>query len=174
MAIFLIATVFFSIYNKSLVFKNRQFICTYMYSAEPNQSIFHCVSKIVLSIFIYRILQNRQHFFSSRGQLKIFLERKLTGNYWHCGVWLKIANIRFPRNIMKIFSHRDWEEKWVSSFSICRKSGKLSDILKAFQRCRHLRSRVRALLQGLPDFSWYNIPKRGKIYKITTKFTKFP
>jgi hypothetical protein len=25
------------------------------------------------------------------------------------------------------------------------------------------------LKTGLPDFSWYNIPKRGKNYKITTK-----
>jgi hypothetical protein len=27
---------------------------------------------------------------------------------------------------------------------------------------------------GLPDFSWYNIPKRGKIYQIATKYTKWP
>jgi hypothetical protein len=27
---------------------------------------------------------------------------------------------------------------------------------------------------GLPDFSWYNIPKRGKMYQITTKYTKLP
>jgi hypothetical protein len=27
---------------------------------------------------------------------------------------------------------------------------------------------------GLPDFSWYNIPKRGKIYRITTKYIKCP
>jgi hypothetical protein len=26
---------------------------------------------------------------------------------------------------------------------------------------------------GLPDFSWYNIPKRGKIYQITTKYNKW-
>jgi hypothetical protein len=26
---------------------------------------------------------------------------------------------------------------------------------------------------GLPDFSWYNIPKRVKIYQITTKYTKW-
>jgi hypothetical protein len=25
---------------------------------------------------------------------------------------------------------------------------------------------------GLPDFSWYNIPKRVEIYQITTKYTK--
>jgi hypothetical protein len=24
---------------------------------------------------------------------------------------------------------------------------------------------------GLPDFSWYKVPKRGKIYQITTKYT---
>jgi hypothetical protein len=27
---------------------------------------------------------------------------------------------------------------------------------------------------GLPDFSWSKIPKRGKIYQITTKYTKWP
>jgi hypothetical protein len=27
---------------------------------------------------------------------------------------------------------------------------------------------------GLPDFSWYKIPKRGKIYRITTNYTKCP
>jgi hypothetical protein len=26
----------------------------------------------------------------------------------------------------------------------------------------------------LPDFSWYNVPKRGKIYQITIKYTKWP
>jgi hypothetical protein len=25
---------------------------------------------------------------------------------------------------------------------------------------------------GLPDFSWYNIPNRGKMYQMTTKYTK--
>jgi hypothetical protein len=25
---------------------------------------------------------------------------------------------------------------------------------------------------GLSDFSWYKIPKRGKIHQITTKYTK--
>jgi hypothetical protein len=27
---------------------------------------------------------------------------------------------------------------------------------------------------GLPDFSWYNIPKRGKIHQMTTYNTKWP
>jgi hypothetical protein len=27
---------------------------------------------------------------------------------------------------------------------------------------------------GLPDFSWYKLPKRGKIYQITTNYTKCP
>jgi hypothetical protein len=27
---------------------------------------------------------------------------------------------------------------------------------------------------GMPDFSWYDIPKRIKIFKITTKYTKPP
>jgi hypothetical protein len=26
----------------------------------------------------------------------------------------------------------------------------------------------------LPDFSWYSIPKQGKIYQIATKYTKYP
>jgi hypothetical protein len=30
-------------------------------------------------------------------------------------------------------------------------------------------ARAHAPGTGLPDFSWHNIPKRGKIYKITTK-----
>jgi hypothetical protein len=27
---------------------------------------------------------------------------------------------------------------------------------------------------GLPDFSWYNIPKREKYAKMTTKYTNWP
>jgi hypothetical protein len=27
---------------------------------------------------------------------------------------------------------------------------------------------------GLPDFSWYNVPKRGKIYHVATKYPKCP
>jgi hypothetical protein len=27
---------------------------------------------------------------------------------------------------------------------------------------------------GLPDFSWYNVPTRGKIYQIHTNYTKCP
>jgi hypothetical protein len=27
---------------------------------------------------------------------------------------------------------------------------------------------------GLPNFSWYNKPKRGKIYQMTTKCNKWP
>jgi hypothetical protein len=27
---------------------------------------------------------------------------------------------------------------------------------------------------GLPDFSWYNIPKWGKICQMITKYTKWP
>jgi hypothetical protein len=27
---------------------------------------------------------------------------------------------------------------------------------------------------GLPDFSWYDLPKRGKIYQMTTKYTQSP
>jgi hypothetical protein len=26
---------------------------------------------------------------------------------------------------------------------------------------------------GLPDFSWYNIPKRGELYQTTTKYIKW-
>jgi hypothetical protein len=32
----------------------------------------------------------------------------------------------------------------------------------------------RHLGPGLSDFSWYNIPKRGKIYQISIKYTKWP
>jgi protoporphyrinogen oxidase len=32
----------------------------------------------------------------------------------------------------------------------------------------------RATRSGLPDCSWYNIPKREKIYQIATKYTKWP
>jgi hypothetical protein len=32
--------------------------------------------------------------------------------------------------------------------------------------------RQKGSLTGLPDFSWYKIPKRGKIYQMTTKYTK--
>jgi hypothetical protein len=27
---------------------------------------------------------------------------------------------------------------------------------------------------GLPNFSWHNIPKRGKMYQMTTKYNKWP
>jgi hypothetical protein len=27
---------------------------------------------------------------------------------------------------------------------------------------------------GLPDLSWYKIPKRGEIHQMTTKYTKWP
>jgi hypothetical protein len=30
------------------------------------------------------------------------------------------------------------------------------------------------LKEGLPDFSWSKIPTRGKIYQITTNYTKWP
>jgi hypothetical protein len=29
-------------------------------------------------------------------------------------------------------------------------------------------------LAGMPDFSWYNIPKREKIYQMTIKYTRGP
>jgi hypothetical protein len=31
-----------------------------------------------------------------------------------------------------------------------------------------------AFAPGLPDFSWFKIPKRGKLYQISTKYTKWP
>jgi hypothetical protein len=31
----------------------------------------------------------------------------------------------------------------------------------------------KSLASGLPDFSWYNIPKREK-YKVTIKYTQWP
>jgi hypothetical protein len=33
---------------------------------------------------------------------------------------------------------------------------------------------LRHFVLGLPDFSWYKIPKMGKIYHITIKYTKWP
>jgi hypothetical protein len=33
---------------------------------------------------------------------------------------------------------------------------------------------IKNAIQGLPDFSWYNIPKQGKIYQSTPKYTKCP
>jgi hypothetical protein len=30
------------------------------------------------------------------------------------------------------------------------------------------------LFSGLPDYSWCNIPKRGKYTKMTAKYTKWP
>jgi hypothetical protein len=33
-------------------------------------------------------------------------------------------------------------------------------------------SHIRNSVAGLPDFSWRNIPKRGKLYQNTTKYTK--
>jgi hypothetical protein len=33
---------------------------------------------------------------------------------------------------------------------------------------------VDALGSGLPDFSWYKIPKWGEMYQMATKFTKWP
>jgi hypothetical protein len=30
------------------------------------------------------------------------------------------------------------------------------------------------LAPELTDFSWYNIPQRGKIYRTTNKYTKWP
>jgi hypothetical protein len=33
---------------------------------------------------------------------------------------------------------------------------------------------VRQPESGLPDFSWYNIPKWEKIYQMTTKYTQWP
>jgi hypothetical protein len=31
-----------------------------------------------------------------------------------------------------------------------------------------------ASAQGCQIFSWYNLPKRGKIYQMTTKYTNWP
>jgi hypothetical protein len=36
-----------------------------------------------------------------------------------------------------------------------------------------LKRRIERLRAGLPDFSWCNIPKRGKIYQNTIKYTKW-
>jgi hypothetical protein len=39
---------------------------------------------------------------------------------------------------------------------------------------RNLRGKKTNLDTGLPDFSWYKIPKRGKMYQISTNYTKCP
>jgi hypothetical protein len=49
-------------------------------------------------------------------------------------------------------------------WSQCYKS-KFSQFTK--ETCGNL---ISLLETGLPDFSWYNIPKRGKICQITTRF----
>jgi hypothetical protein len=43
-----------------------------------------------------------------------------------------------------------------------------------FHRKRVATPKESGLEPGLPDFSWYNIPKGGKIYQMTTKYTKWP
>jgi hypothetical protein len=35
-----------------------------------------------------------------------------------------------------------------------------------------LRFESRSVQPGLPDFSWYKIPKLGEIFQMTTKYTK--
>jgi hypothetical protein len=35
---------------------------------------------------------------------------------------------------------------------------------------QHLMAHVKSLESGLPDFSRYSIPKRGKIYQITMRY----
>jgi hypothetical protein len=37
-----------------------------------------------------------------------------------------------------------------------------------------LRFESRSVQPGLPDFSWYKIPKLGEIFQMTTKYTKWP
>jgi hypothetical protein len=47
-------------------------------------------------------------------------------------------------------------------------------IANIFSRQNLKRGFWRQIWTGLPDFSWYNTPKRGKIYQITTNYTKCP
>jgi hypothetical protein len=49
-----------------------------------------------------------------------------------------------------------------------------SDIYIFGQRTYHKGSSKNYTWTGLPDFPWYNIPKREKIYQITIKYTKWP
>jgi hypothetical protein len=46
-------------------------------------------------------------------------------------------------------------------------------MVNADERQRHCHSNF-LRSPGLPDFYWYNIPKLGKIYQITMKYTKWP
>jgi hypothetical protein len=50
---------------------------------------------------------------------------------------------------------------------------KKNNLVKLAEEFKMLISRFRERA-GLPDFSCYNIPKRGKIYQITTKYIKSP
>jgi hypothetical protein len=65
----------------------------------------------------------------------------------------------------------------------CRKLSKIIEKLsknyrKIIENCDHNvetdSARLFVSRAGLPDFSWYKIPKREKIYQITTNYTKFP
>jgi hypothetical protein len=44
---------------------------------------------------------------------------------------------------------------------------KTDPVIKIYKSSRHC-------MPGLPDFSWYSKPKREKIYRTTTKYTKWP
>jgi hypothetical protein len=40
--------------------------------------------------------------------------------------------------------------------------------------CKHRNRQRPPYAPGLPDFSWYNLPKWGKSFQMTVKYTKWP
>jgi hypothetical protein len=69
------------------------------------------------------------------------------------------------------------QQKWIHFFGSDKKDKKILNSPFVFQkkpgsvyRC----SCKVGLNAGLPDFSRSKVPKRGKIYQITTKYTKWP
>jgi hypothetical protein len=61
----------------------------------------------------------------------------------------------------------------LSTFSVCALQNNFQHLLKFLFLIQYL---VKKLIStaGLPDFSWYVIPKWGNIYQITRKYTKRP
>jgi hypothetical protein len=54
-----------------------------------------------------------------------------------------------------------------------QKIAALKVVERALAKLFHFFTASQTGVSGLPDFSWYNIPKRGKIYQSTTKYTKW-
>jgi hypothetical protein len=61
----------------------------------------------------------------------------------------------------------------VSHLGVALTCQKVSVIFEICIRLRACQSAFKSRI-GLPDFSWYNVPKLGKIYQMTTKLPKCP